>query len=265
MANVIFGTIDDDNDPGLFGTEVDDTIYGQAGDDVIVDDEGGNDLLDGGDGNDSVEAGFGDDFVIGGLDDDSVFGEEGNDTLYGGDGFDQLFGGDGNDIIYGEEGDDGDALAGTAGIDGGNGDDLLMGDEGADIIVGGFGSDFISGGDDADILNSHTARVNPRVIEKDEFYLGGGGDLDEVNLFTNYLGGKASTNAKTDGSKAIIFDFKKADGDLLNLLDASSRYSIRSSGNFYGSNKADTVILRGSNTVAVVVDQVLAVGDLGQI
>jgi hypothetical protein len=78
------------------------------------------------------------------------------------------------------------------------------------------------------------------------------------------LGGVGSTRPKTDSSKAIVFDFNKTD-DVLNLLDAASRYTVRSSGNFYGSNRADTVILRGSNTVAVVVDQALKQSDLGQI
>lgn len=254
MANVILGTIEADD---LFGTELDDDIRGFAGDDILVDDEGGNDSIDGGDGFDIIEAGTGNDFVLSGLDDDSVYGEEGNDEIYGGDGLDQLFGGDGNDIVYGEEGDDT--------IDGEVGDDLLLGDAGIDTITGGFGSDFISGGEDGDILNSHSGRVNPRVIEKDEFYLGGGaGVADEVNLFTNYLGGTASTRPKTDGSKAIIFDFNRVD-DTLNLLDAASRYTVRASGNFYGTKKADTLILRGSNTVAVIVDQTVAVADLGQV
>lgn len=254
MANVILGTIEADD---LFGTELDDDIRGFAADDILVDDEGGNDSIDGGDGFDIIEAGTGNDFVLGGLDDDNVFGEEGNDEIYGGDGLDQLFGGDGNDIAYGEEGDDT--------LDGEVGDDLLLGDAGIDTITGGFGSDFISGGEDGDILNSHSARVNPRVIEKDEFYLGAGaGVADEVNLFTNYLGGTASTRPKTDGSKAIIFDFNRVD-DTLNLLDAASRYTVRASGNFYGTKKADTLILRGSNTVAVIVDQTVAVADLGQV
>lgn len=254
MANIILGTIDADE---LFGTELDDDIRGLAGDDTIVDDEAGNDIIDAGDGLNVVEAGIGDDFVIAGIDDDTLLGEEGNDEIYGGDGLDQLFGGDGNDTIYGQEGDDT--------IDGEFGDDILLGDAGADIMTGGFGSDFISGGEDADILNSHSARVNTRVVEKDEFYLGGGtGIADEVNLFTNYLGGTASTRPKTDGSKAIVFDFNKTD-DTLNLLDAASRYTIRASGNFYGSRRADTLILRGSNTVAVIVDQTLASADLGQV
>lgn len=254
MANVILGTIDIDE---LFGTELDDDIRAFAGDDVIVDDEGGNDSIDGGDGLDVIEAGTGDDFVLAGLDDDTVYGEEGNDEIYGGDGLDLLFGGDGNDVVYGEEGDDS--------IDGEVGDDVLLGDAGADTIIGGFGSDFISGGEDADILNSHSARVNPRVVEKDEFYVGGGtGIADEVNLFTNYLGGAASRNPRVDGSRALIYDFNKVD-DTLNLLDAASRYTIRASGNFYGNKKADTVILRGTNTVAVVVDQTLALADLGQV
>jgi Ca2+-binding RTX toxin-like protein len=250
MANVILGTIETDE---LFGTEVDDIINGLAGDDFITDDEAGNELIDGGEGRDVIEAGIGDDFVLGGLDDDQIFGEEGIDTLYGGDGLDTIEGGEGNDVVYGEEGDD---L-----IDGEAGDDILLGQDGADTITGGLGSDFISGGGEADILNSHTKRTTSRIVEKDEFYLGDGIDTDTVNLFSNYMGGVMSTRPKTDTSKAIIFDFKNTD-DTLNVLNATG-YTVRSSGNFFGSAKADSVILRGNNTVAVIVDQTVTVGDLG--
>lgn len=252
VPNVIIGTIEDDD---LFGTALDDTIYGLAGSDLIVDDEGGNDTIITGDGLNVVEAGTGNDFVLGGIEDDEIYGEEGNDNVYAGDGLDIIDGGDGNDFIYGEEGDDT--------IDGGAGDDILLGEAGADTLTGGFGSDFLSGGDDDDIINSHNGRVGSNVIERDEIY--GGAGADTINLFTNYLGGTASTNANRDGSKAIIMGFNKTE-DILGLLDdpATGRYTVRSSGNFMGSRRADTVILRGSNTVAIVVDVALRATDLVQ-
>lgn len=256
-ANFINGTDDDDV---LTGTDLNDLINGRLGNDDI-DGDAGNDVLDGGDGDDTISGGDGNDTIFALLGNDLVFAGNGNDSIEGGTGDTIIFGGAGSDTVRGGSGNDS--------IDGGSGDDILVaddtGDEGSDTLIGGYGSDFISGGGGDDILNSHTGRgVSSTAIERDEFY--GGAGADTFNLFSDYLGGKASrTNPKTgDTSKAIIFDFRRG-VDTLNLLQNSSRYTVSSTGNYFGKSTTDTVISLNGNVVAIVVDAAVRQTDLGRV
>ncbi len=165
--DVIHGTGDRDVINGRGGA---DTIYGYGGPDLIC---GGNgddiifaggwaDVVFGGNGNDLIIGGNGNDKLHGGPGQDRLRGDRGDDLLNGGTGHDYdpnwvpgsgvlpqvrfavpgLEGGDGNDILIGGEGKDH--------LDGGPGDDHLMGDRQNDRLWGGSGHDRLEGGDDED-------------------------------------------------------------------------------------------------------------------
>lgn len=151
------GTAEADILPGSTSADV---IRGGAGHDFI---EGydGNDRLSGDDGNDTLNGGAGDDVLDGGDGNDRLYSSQmadgaflrgGNDTLYGGAGDDDLllydpdngvaYGGDGNDKIQAAF----LGAAGTAAMDGGGGDDVLVvnqiGHAGAGVtMTGSWGRD----------------------------------------------------------------------------------------------------------------------------
>lgn len=266
MANLSGTALDD----LLFGLLESDNIVTLAGNDT-VDGGGGNDTIDGGDGDDFITTEGGTDLIRGGLGNDEVSTGEGKDTIYGGDGNDSLFGGGGNDVIYGDEGANTTSELGNDSIDGGAGDDLLFGDTGDDIVIGSFGSDFLSGGAGNDTLSSHNGREDGTLLERDR--MNGGVGADVFNLFTNYTGGtqnltpkpEGSTNNGLDNSLAIIEGFVKGT-DTLNLRLGSANINYQFAyGSFEGKAIADTIIRRGNNVVAVVVDVVLGSGDVGRV
>jgi Ca2+-binding RTX toxin-like protein len=253
----IDGTLGNDY---IAGSSIDNDIDGLEGDDVVL----------GGAGFDTITTGDGNDTVLGNEDDDTIslgdslgaLAREGfagpSDVAYGGEGNDTIFGENGIDYLFGQLGDDI--------LDGGSGDDIVLGDDdrpaiaGADNLTGGFGSDFVSGGEGDDFINSHSSRVNDRVIEKDELF--GGLGADTFNLFANYLGGRASGSPAlerrfSDGSFAVLRDFRLGEGDTLNLLSPATRYQFLR-GSFDGRGAADTFVVTRSNgvlnTVAVVLN-----------
>lgn len=258
-------------DDELIGSLENDTITGGIGDN-IVDGGGGDDVVFGDAGDDFIEVREGNDTVFGGEGDDEIILGEATGALVrpdrtnpsnegsGGEGDDTITGGDNTDYIFGDQGSDI--------LDGGAGDDVILGDidtndpllGGADTITGGFGSDFLSGGVGTDTINSHASRsaaTSRKLLEKDEIYTGNDADADEVNLFTNYAGGKASARPARqrsfgDGSFAVIDNFKTAD-DTLNLRDAIINYELKQ-GNYDGDRRNDTFITQGNNTVAIVLD-----------
>lgn len=257
----------------LPGTEGDDNITSFAGDDDI-EGNGGNDTVDGGDGNDIIATEDGNDYIVDSLGDDEASTGGGADEVFGGDGNDILLAGDDNDVVFGELGDDTTDEVGDDFIDGEGGDDVLLGDVGIDTVIGGLGSDFISGGEGGDVLYSHGTRKTGRLLERDEFW-GGDDDAeaDQFNLLTNYTGGIRGTRPKPtfdstlpgrDNSFALIRDFSLENGDTLGLLNAPGRYIINDRASYFGRGVADTVILQGSNVVAVVVDATLTRDDLIQ-
>lgn len=92
------GSLDNQGDDILTGTDVGEQIGGAAGDDVITG-EGGNDILSGATGNDTLSGGQGDDRLNGGSGDDTIDGGDGNDFVNAGSGDDVLTGGGGNDTF----------------------------------------------------------------------------------------------------------------------------------------------------------------------
>ncbi|MBB5712706.1 Ig-like domain-containing protein [Sphingomonas xinjiangensis] len=149
-------------DDVLDGTAAADTLTGQANRDILRGYAGtdtlyglaGDDQLEGGDGDDALTGGDGADVLLGGSGNDLLAGDAGNDTLSGDDGDDRLQGGAGNDTLNGGTGNDGTRSAGseswrgfvTAGLVGGEGDDILNGGDGDDYLEGGLGADQLNGG-----------------------------------------------------------------------------------------------------------------------
>ncbi|TSJ90945.1 retention module-containing protein [Chitinimonas sp. BJB300] len=117
-----------------------------------------------------------------------VNGGGGNDALIGGDGYDLLYGGRDDDYLYGGKGMDG--LRGGAGndrLEGGAGNDVLRGDVGADVFAWTLGDQASSAG------ATPAGRGN-------DF-----GVLPGINLVT--------------GATDLVMDFRKAEGDKLDLRD----------------------------------------------
>ncbi|BCH07959.1 hypothetical protein MesoLj131c_22170 [Mesorhizobium sp. 131-3-5] len=139
------------NDDTLIGGVGPDAIFGLAGNDTLSG-SAGDDLLDGGAGNDTLNGGSGSDVLVGGLGDDTLNDGSGNDSLYGGDGNDSLNltysgpsgvsltqvadAGAGNDVISLNSG----GASISYGINGGDGDSLLIASVNNSTITGSFGS-----------------------------------------------------------------------------------------------------------------------------
>ena len=117
------------------------------------------------DGADTINGQSRDDIICGLLGNDRIDGLQGNDTLWGdgcndalrplagvqvGDGDDLLLGSEGNDVLYGAGGRDR--------LDGGLGDDRLFGGGGNDTLRGGAGRDSLDGGAGNDSLTGGASR-----------------------------------------------------------------------------------------------------------
>ena len=141
-----------DGNDCIIGGDGNDTISGGKGNDHIEGNDG-NDHLNGGDGNDFIDGGNGDDTLSGGFGNDELRGGDGNDSLKGDEDDDALFGGDDNDILSGGDGNEKTTVLPsgvTAGLFGGDGDDILLGRGGDDHMVGGNGLDACYGESGAD-------------------------------------------------------------------------------------------------------------------
>ncbi|NJK70237.1 MAG: calcium-binding protein [Microcoleus sp. CSU_2_2] len=179
----------------------------------------GNDVIHGLEGNDLIEGRGGNDILYGDSGDDRIYGGYGNDNLYGGTNNDNLYGGAGNDKLDGQAGDDN-----------------LYGQAGNDVLTGGSGKDYLDGfgsGQEYDILTGGTGA--------DTFAVG-----SAVIPSINYLG----------AGYATITDFKKVEGDKIQLLDLESdnnQYSL-GAGNWQGSNALDTGVFYKGDLIGVVQD-----------
>lgn len=191
-------------------------------------------IIYGGDGNDAAFAARNDDRLYGGEGNDLLTGHAalsasqnglvtpalkeatGNDLLEGGGGSDALYGFNGNDRIYGGDGDDrgeisvpGDGFSGnptpantvtpTAGLYGGEGDDILDGGTGNDLIDGGPGRDVMFGGSESDVFDvnatSDSAKGKLRDVIRD-FSRKDGDTIDISGI---------DANAKKDGIQGFKF------------------------------------------------------------
>ena len=227
----------------VYGSNQGDTITGDTNNNVLVGLDG-DDTLNGGNGNDTLWGGTGNDTLQGGA---------GNDVLYGGEGTDSLAGGANDDIYQVTDGTDvvveqsaagtdavfvtvswtvtsdnieavyalgsGLSITGQSTVDvlvadattgstllGQDGDDTLWGQAGADSLSGGAGNDVLRGGAANDTL------------------AGGAGD-DKL------VGGAGADTFLIDPLAAFgtdeIFDFNKAEGDVLRFVGQSQPVTIQ--------------------------------------
>jgi Ca2+-binding RTX toxin-like protein len=177
---------------------------------------------------------------------DSIYGKRGNDILSGLDGNDNLYGGHHEDLLYGGYGKD--LLSGQLGYD------TLYGEQGNDILHGGYHNDILDGGSGNDVLVGWGGMGN----EYDT--LTGGADADRFVLGNQLLGVfyKLDDKSNTD-YYATITDFKKKDGDKVEVMGNQSNYALEKGLNKLGGSAKDTRIYfthssGARNLIAVVQD-----------
>ncbi|MEO0459084.1 MAG: calcium-binding protein [Cyanobacteria bacterium P01_A01_bin.114] len=178
--------------------------------------------------------------ILGTLDDDFLEGTDKSDIILADQGNDIVLGGDGKDIIKGQKGDD--VLLGDGGKDiltGGSGNDLLVGGEGSDVLRGGKGSDILDG-----FVSSDPSEI-------DRLTGGRGGDI--FRLGSN-LGGAGPSYGYLGEGYAILTDFDQASGDKIQIAGSVDEYTISSPGNISGGSGFDTLIYKGDDLVAIVLD-----------
>lgn len=142
---------------------------------------------------DTIHGQGGADILRGALGDDGIDGGDGNDSINGGEGNDTLAGDAGNDTLNGGNGNDS--------LDGGANDDILQGEAGKDVLTGGEGNDRLVGGGGTDQLHG-----------------GSGGDAFRF---------VAVTDSAAGGTRDVIWDFRYAEGDRIDLhqIDANTKLS----------------------------------------
>ena len=182
------------------------------------------------------DAGSGADYieiVAGVLADADLSGGVGNDTLsYQGSGSATLNGGDGDDLLLGG--------AGTSTMNGNAGNDKLLGGSGNETLDGGSGDDSVSGGGGADTITGGTG------VDKTL-----GGDGDDTILWR--LGDGLDTidgNAGTDRLRVTLTD----SADVAAYALTTTGFTIAVSGATLGSagiEASDLYALGGADTVTV--------------
>ncbi len=133
------------------------------------------------------------------------WGTNDDDVLIGEAGADSFQGREGNDTLYGGAGDD--TLIGDS-----SGGSFNSSVENNDVLYGGAGNDRLQGGDDKDTLT-------------------GGAGADTFDLHTDY-----GTSVDT------ITDFRRNQGDKIEVLGSLSNYSLDQTQNISGGSALDTAI-----------------------
>lgn len=194
------------------------------------------------------------DSIYGKAGDDYLSGFDGNDYLYGGHGKDTLYGGDGSDNLFGENGQDK--------LFGGYGNDVVAGELGNDTLYGQQGNDILHGGYDDDLLYGGSGN---------DFLVGWGGMGDEYDTLTG--NGGADTFVLGDKLRGVFYrlddlsntsyyatitDFKRTDGDKIQVLGNQSNYILEKDINLVGGSAKDTLIYfknnSGINLIGVLQD-----------
>jgi Ca2+-binding RTX toxin-like protein len=274
----LFGGNDNDL---LFGGSGDDILSGGSGNDTLVGGSG-NDSLTGGDNNDSLFGEDGNDGLEGGAGDDTLTGGNGNDTYFlrvgqGNDtivesngilgGIDTIdanfsytltdvdienlelvgfgnFNGTGNAVSNKISGNSGNnVLTGLGGndiLDGQFGNDTLLGGADNDRLFGSLGNDILRGESGNDILDGFFNNNSPVTAAQSDTLSGGTG-ADFFILGSSLFAGSYYVGQ----GQATITDFRLSDGDKIQLRGNSSQYG-------FGSSGSDTLILQGTDVIAVV-------------
>lgn len=205
--------------------------YGLAGNDTLSRAyySVNNATLIGGAGNDDL-SGYGNDILIGGVGDDRLLGVDdailiggaGNDTIDG-DGDVILRGGAGNDWLRGGKGSDDSTLIG------GVGDDTLWDSTGNNYLAGGMGNDLLWSSIGNDTLTGGT-----------------GADIFQLSSFSQ------------SNEYATITDFRRAQGDKIQVSGSASNYYLDKSQNLSGQLALDTAIYYSNTLIAVLQDTIIA-------
>lgn len=183
----------------------------------------------------------GNDSLTGGLSSNSTLvGGAGNDSLNGYSNNTILIGGAGNDSLYG------------------NGDVILIGGAGNDrLFVGKSGDSTLFGGVGDDTLDDYSIDNN---------YLVGGRGNDILSSFAGndtLLGGAGADTfqfSSFPGSNqyATITDFRRAQGDKIQVYGSASNFSLDQSQNLSGQLALDTAIYYSNVLIAVLQDTTIA-------
>jgi Ca2+-binding RTX toxin-like protein len=126
-------------------------------------------------------------------------------------------------------------------FEGGSGNDTLYGGAGDDLLAGWFGDDLLSGGAGNDLLYGGTGN--------DTFRGGAGADNFEVG----FEAGVAGTYADIS-SVDTIADFRRNQGDKIEVFGSLSDYSLDQAQNISGRKALDTAVYYQDNLIAVVRD-----------
>ncbi len=244
-----------DGDDSLKGGEGDDKLYGGAGNDFF-DGGYGFEYFDGGTGSDTVtlayrHAGVNIDLSYGTI---SFFDQAGYETLRsienaigtkygdwleGNDQANRLEGLGGNDNLIGEVGDD--TLLGGSGkdfLDGKSGNDFLNAGNHCDTLEGGSGNDTLIGGHSKDKLYGQSGAdtligVDPSLTgvglcEVDTLWGGDGGDRFVLGDRTRAYYDDADPTTLGLKDYALVADFKRWEGDVIQLRGNASQYVLDS-------------------------------------
>ena len=182
---------------------------------------------------------------------DSINGFGGNDTIYGLGGDDSLLGGGNHDIIDGDGGDD--ILKGGGGrdtVDGGTGNDQVFGQNGNDLLIGGEGNDRVFGQNGNDVIIGVNPNSNTPGLGESDILVGGA----NADTFVLGNGTKAFYDDGVDGTRgntdrAIIRDFDKVSGDVIQLHGSPDDYRLRTVPN---SDPRNTQILYKGELIGIV-------------
>ena len=253
------------------GNDLDNHIDGTAGNNRL-EGLGGDDFISSGGligpyGSDTLLGGLGNDTLVGGgaiMGEDQLYGGAGDDVLQVGQGANALYGEDGNDLLqagsggpygsgdYLSGGAGRDTLVGGAGLDGGDGADLMTTTNVTSFASGGLGSDTITGTGGSGYSN---------------LWVDGGGGQDVIDVLAlnnrltltggagdDTLRGGAGMGVDIDGGSGddLITGYKLYPGGPLSIKGGAGNDTIA------GSGAGDFTIDGGTGH-----DQLSATGQLG--
>lgn len=228
----------------LTGSRENDSLSGFGADDILKG-RGGNDTLNGGTGNDIMQGNRGDDvYIVDSLGDRvEELSFEGKDLVLSS--VDYTLPSDVENLLLTGNANSGfgnnlnNQITGNSShnsLRGYGGNDVLYGLGGSDFLVGHGGFDTLTGGSGGD-------RFAIGYQECEEYYDGGYYYYCYVDTF--YYG----------EGHAIITDFNRTQGDLINLAFYFSDYTVDTYSNFGGSLNQDTAIYYDGDLIAVVLDR----------
>ncbi len=183
--------------------------------------------------------------LIGGAGNDSLYGYGNNDILRGGAGNDTLSGSGNNTILRAGAGNDAVFGAGDVILRGGAGNDRISAKIGDSTLIGGVGDDTLDGlGDNNYLVGGMGNDILSSFLGNDTLKGGAGADTFQL-----------SSSARSN-EYATITDFRRAQGDKIDVSGSASNYSLDQSQNLSGQLGLDTAIYSSNILIAVVQDNI---------